>query len=85
MLQRCRVDYFTRRRGLSLWCSGRVLMLCPASMRNIAAVLFHHVKMEWLTEKQARAILAGVVVLGVCCEGLDRRVVILMFSFDPGA
>jgi hypothetical protein len=54
-------------------------------MRNIAAVLFHHVKMEWLTEKQARAILAGVVVLGVCCEGLDRRVVILMFSFDPGA
>ncbi len=71
--------------GLSLWCSGRVLILCPASMRNIAAVVFYCMTKGRLTIEQAYAILAGIVVFGACCEGIDRRVVILMFSFDPGA
>jgi hypothetical protein len=76
------LHYLTR---LSLWYSGRVLILCPASMRNIAAVVFYYVEKKRLTIEQACAILAGIVVFGVCCEGVDRRVVILMFSFHPGA
>jgi hypothetical protein len=54
-------------------------------MRNIAAVVFYYVEKKRLTIEQACAILAGIVVFGVCCEGVDRRVVILMFSFHPGA
>ncbi len=66
-------------------CSGRLLTMCPVSLRNIAAVVFHNMAEYNWTRDKADEILSGTAVFGVYTKGFDSRVVIAMFSFDPGS
>jgi hypothetical protein len=69
-------------RGVLVY-SGKMFGAGYVGARNIAAVVYSNVRNRQLPQPDAHRILCSAAVISACITGLDTRVDIAVWSFDP--